>query len=99
MFKFKIFNELNNECEKYWKKLEVNKYTDFFQTFDYHKELIINYDLKNLNIVVIFDNKEEKLRYSLFIKNIFFLKVLQFIGTKYSDYCNPFNTEKNLVKI
>ena len=72
MFKFKIFNELDNECEKYWKKLEENLLTDFFQTFDYHKELIINYDLKNLNIVVIFDNKEELLRYSFFIKKYFF---------------------------
>ena len=55
MFKFKIFNELNNECEKYWKKLEENSFTDFFQTFDYHQELISNYDIKELNIVVILD--------------------------------------------
>ena len=72
MFKFKIFNELNNECEKYWKKLEVNEHTDFFQTFDYHKELITNYDLKNLNIVVIFDHKEPVALFPFFIKRYLF---------------------------
>lgn len=94
MFKFKIFNELNDECENYWKKLEINSQNDFFQTFDYHKELIKNYDLKNLNIVVIFDNKEPVALFPFFIKKYFFLKVLQFIGTKHSDYCNPLIDKK-----
>tara|TARA_A100001011_G_C14298451_1_gene839588 strand:- start:275 stop:1333 length:1059 start_codon:yes stop_codon:yes gene_type:complete len=90
MFKFKIFNELNNECEKYWKKLEENSFTDFFQTFDYHQELISNYDIKELNIVVILDKNGDPLAlFPFFIKEYLFLKVLQFIGTKYSDYCNP----------
>ena len=43
MLKFKIFNKLDNECKKYWKKLEENSFTDFFQTFDYHKELVTNF--------------------------------------------------------
>ena len=55
MLKFKIFSELNVECETIWKKLEQNSKNDFFQTYDYHKELILNYDIKRLNIVVIFN--------------------------------------------
>ena len=90
MFKFKIFNELDNECEKYWKKLEENLLTDFFQTFDYHKELVKNYDIKKLNIVIIFGKKGNPIALFPFcIKEYFFLKILQFIGSKYSDYCNP----------
>ena len=50
MFKFKIFNEFNKECENLWKRLEKNSSNDFFQTYDYHKELVINNNINRLNI-------------------------------------------------
>ena len=89
MLKFKIFSELNVECETIWKKLEQNSKNDFFQTYDYHKELILNYDIKRLNIVVIFNNNDPVALFPFFIKEYYFFRVLQYIGTKYSDYCNP----------
>ena len=89
MFEFKIFNEIDSECEYFWKKLEQHSINDYFQTYDYHKELITNYNIKSLNIVIIFYNNEPVALFPFFIKKYFLLKVLQFIGTKYSDYCNP----------
>jgi len=89
MFKFKIFNEFNKECENLWKRLEKSSSNDFFQTYDYHKELVINNDINRLNIVVILENDKPVLLFPFFIKEFLFFRILQFIGTKYSDYCNP----------
>ena len=101
MLKFKIFKELDSECKHLWKKLEQHSVSDYFQTYDYHEKLISNYDLKRLNIVVIFYNNEPIALFPFFIKKYYFLKFLQFIGTKYSDYCNPLihqDFNKNLDK-
>ena len=89
MLNFKIFNNINNECEKIWREFEINSINDYFQTFDYHKELINNYNLQRLNIIVIFFDKEPIALFPFYVKKYFLIKILMFLGTKYSDYCNP----------
>lgn len=94
MLSFKIFNNIDDECEKIWKKLETNSINDYFQTFEYNFELINNYNLNKLNIIVIYYDKEPVALLPLHIKKYFFIKILTFIGTKYSDYSNPIISSK-----
>ena len=89
MLSFKIFNNINNECEKIWKKLESDSINDYFQTFEYNFELINIYNLDRLNIIVIYYNNEPVALFPLHIRNYFFIKVLTFLGSKYSDYSSP----------
>ena len=52
-------------------ELEKSSSNDFFQTYDYHKELVINNDIKRLNIVVILEN-DKPVFLSFFYKRILF---------------------------
>ena len=72
MFKFKIFKELNKECEYTWRRLEKNSSIDFFQTYDYHKELISNNNINRLNIVIIFKKHKPVALFPFYIKKFFF---------------------------
>lgn len=94
MLSFKIFNNIDDECEKIWRKLETNSINDYFQTFEYNFELINNYNLNRLNIIVIYWDKEPVALLPLHIKKYFFIKFLTFISTKYSDYSNPIISSK-----
>ena len=94
MFSFKIFTNLNEECEKIWRQLEINSINDYFQSFEYNYELVNNYNLSRLNIIVIYFHKEPVALLPLYIKKYFFIKILTFLGTKHSDYSNPIINSK-----
>lgn len=100
MYSYKIFSSINEECEKNWRNIENNSYSNFFQSFDYIKE-IIKKNNSNIKIVFIFKKKEVIAILPLEIKKYFMFNVLQWIGTKEADYCNPLlvkNFENNLNK-
>ena len=48
MLHFQIFRTLNNKCESEWKKLEKQSYYNFFQSYNYIKEIIDNNKKKNI---------------------------------------------------
>ena len=86
MYSYKIHEFLEVECEASWKELEKNSCFNFFQSFNYIRE-IIKIQKRNLpRIIVIFYNKKVIAILPLEIKNIFFFKVFQWIGTGKSDY-------------
>ena len=88
MYDFKIYESLSEELEILWSKLEKKSNKNFFQSYDYIKSLV---ELENnlLKIVVVFINNEPVAIFPLEIKKYFIFKVLQWIGTKKSDLCNP----------
>ncbi len=94
MYNYKIFQSVTKECEKILNDEEKKLSSNFFQNLDYIKEII---KIKNHNykIVVIYDNKTVLAILPFEIKRYFFIKVLQWIGTEFSDYCNPI-LSKNL---
>lgn len=95
MYKFKIFNSFNNDCLKVWKKFEENSAHNFFQSWSYIYQLIQN-SKNSLRIVVIYSDDQVIAILPLEIKRYFVFKVLQWIGTGRSDFCNPLivNDEK-----
>ena len=88
MYDFKIYESLSEELKILWSKLEKKSNKNFFQSYDYIKSLV---ELENnlLKIVVVFINNEPVALFPLEIKKYFIFKVLQWIGTKKSDLCNP----------
>ena len=88
MYTYKIFDSLTKECENILKNNKNIQFSNFFQNNEYIKQII---QLKNskIKIVVIYDNKTVLAIFPFEIKKIYFIKVLQWIGTEYSDYCNP----------
>ena len=88
MYTYKIFDSVTKECEEIFNTKEVKLDSTFFQHIEYIKE-ITKYNKSNLKIVVIYHDNLILTILPLEIKKYFFIKVLQWIGTKYSDYCNP----------
>ena len=94
MYSYKIFNSFK-DCENYW-KFDDNEYSlSFFQELLFLKELI---KIGNNQIRIVFIFKGEKIIaiLPLEIKRIYFLRTLQWLGTDFSDFCNPIfiNSEK-----
>ena len=89
MLKFKIFNSFNSECEALWKKASKTSVYNFFQSYDYLKQLTYVENADIVKIVFIFYENEVVAIYPLTIKKYFCFKVLQWLGTGKSDYCNP----------
>ena len=52
MYKFKIFKNLEGECDKAWKEFEKKSSHNFFQNFDYIKQLVNKEN--SANIVFIY---------------------------------------------
>lgn len=88
MFTYKIFDTVTKECEEILNTNEVKFNSTFFQHIDYIKE-IAKYNKNDLKIVVIYSNNLVIAILPFEIKKYYFLKILQWIGTEYSDYCNP----------
>ena len=89
MLHFEIHKSLNDTCKHAWRELEKKSNYNFFQSYDYIKEIIVKSEIKTANIIIIYDNKEAIALLPFEIKKYFGFKVLQWIGTKKSDYCNP----------
>ena len=88
MYTYKIFDSVTKECEEIFNTKEVKFDSTFFQHIEYIKE-ITKYNKSNLKIIVIYHDNLIISILPFEIKKYFFIKVLQWIGTKYSDYCNP----------
>lgn len=88
MIELKLFNHLDQECERNWRDFEKNSIFNFFQSIDYIKKLL---DVNNTNIKIIFVYFADELIaiYPFEIRNLFGVKILQWIGNNNSDYCNP----------
>ena len=88
MYTYKIFDSVTKECEEIFNEKETKFDSTFFQNIEYIKQ-ITKFNKSDLKIVVIYHGNLILTILPLEIKKYFFLKVLQWIGTKYSDYCNP----------
>ena len=97
MYSFKIFNSFK-DCENYW-KFDNNEYSlSFFQELLFLKELI---KIDNTKIRIVFIFKKEKIIaiLPLEIKRIYFLRTLQWLGSDFSDFCNPIFIKSEKFKI
>ena len=88
MYTYKIFDTVTKECEDVFNTKDVKLNSTFFQHIEYIKE-ITKYNKNILKIIVIYHNNLVLTILPFEIKKYFFVKVLQWIGTEYSDYCNP----------
>ena len=88
MLNFEIFEKFDDRCLNSFEELIPNSYYNFFQNYDYLEHLIFEEDSK-IKIVAIYDNKKIIAILPLEIKRYFIFKILQWIGTKKSDICNP----------
>ena len=89
MYKFKIYESLSSECEKTWRELEEKSHLNYFQSFDYIREVVNQEEIKKIKIVVIYSENQVTAIFPLEIKNYYIFRVLQWIGTQKSDLCNP----------
>ena len=97
MYSYKIFNSFK-DCENYW-KFDNNEYSlSFFQELLFLKELI---KIDNTKIRIVFIFKKEKIIaiLPLEIKRIYFLRTLQWLGSDFSDFCNPIFIKSEKFKI
>lgn len=85
---FKLFKDLDPELENLWKSFENKSYHTFFQKLFFIKK-IITLKTRDSYFVVIYDGKEIVAIFPFEIKKKFGIKILQWIGTKYGDYCCP----------
>ena len=92
MYTFKIFENISQECEDILENKKNIFYSNFFQNIDYFKEIVKVKEIK-LKIIVIYYKKEVIAILPLEIRKFYLLKILQWIGTEYSDYCNPILSE------
>ena len=85
---FKIFKNLEPDLENLWEIFEEKSNHTFFQNLFFLKKIAA---LKHQNhyFIVIYDKDRVIGIFPLEIKKIFGVKVLQWIGTKYADYCCP----------
>jgi len=93
---FKIFNNLEPELEDLWKKFEEKSYHTFFQNLFFIKK-ITTLKKSNFYFVVIYDSDEIIAIFPFEIKRIFAVKILQWLGTKYSDYCCPLISKEHKI--
>ena len=84
----KIFSNLEPELEDLWKTFEKKSNHTFFQNSLFIKKLV-NFKKRKNYFVVVFDSSEVIAIFPFEIKKIFGIKILQWIGTKYVDYCGP----------
>ena len=88
MLKYKIYNSFEGKCLEDWKEISSNGSYNFFQSYDYLKGISFK-NQNNLKIVSIFYKNKIIAFLPLEIRKLFFIKILQWIGTEISDYCNP----------
>ncbi len=88
MLKYKIYNSFEGKCLEDWKEISLNGSYNFFQSYDYLKGISFK-NQSNLKIVSIFYKNKIIAFLPLEIRKLFFIKILQWIGTEISDYCNP----------
>ncbi len=88
MYTYKIFDSVTKECEDIFNTKEVKFNLTFFQHIDYIKE-ITKHNKSNLKIIIIYYKNSVLTILPFEIKKYFFIRVLQWIGTEYADYCNP----------
>ena len=88
MLRFKIFEKFDSECYKNFETLKKNAEYNFFQSFNYLKNLSLKNKSK-IKIVSIYDDNEIVAILPLEIKKYFFFNILQWIGSRRSDVCNP----------
>ena len=98
MYKFKIFESLTDECSKIWEQFEKDSFHNFFQNYDFIKELISKKD-SLIKIVIIYSEGRVIAVLPLEIKKYFIFKVLQWIGTGRSDFCNPLISKNEKLKL
>ena len=58
MYKFKIYESLSSECEKTWRELEEKSHLNYFQSFDYIREVVNQEEIKKIKIVVIYSENQ-----------------------------------------
>lgn len=88
MLSYTIFNSFDEKCYKDWKEISSTGNYTFFQSFDYLK-IISSQKSNKLRIVSIYNKNKIIAYFPLEIKSFYFFKVLQWIGTEISDFCNP----------
>ena len=98
MYTYKIFDTITKEFEDIFHTKEFKFDSTFFQHIEYIKE-ITKYTKSDLKIIVIYHDNLILTILPFEIKKYVFIKVLQWIGTKYSDYCNPILSKKFKSKI
>ena len=98
MLSYKIFNCFDNKCYQDWKEISSIGNYNFFQSFDYLK-MITSKNSNALKIVSIYHENKIIAYLPLEIKNLYFIKILQWIGTEISDYCNPIIANDFHIKI
>jgi len=86
--KIKIFYELSEELKDKWLNFEKDSSFHFFQKYKFIENFL--YEQKRNCIFIILTFKDRTVAILPFeIKEIFGLKVLQWLGTKEFDYCGP----------
>ena len=94
MYTFKIFENISQECENILEnKKNIFNIQIFFKILNILKILVKVKEIK-LKIIVIYYKKEVIAILPLEIRKFYLLKILQWIGTEYSDYCNPILSEE-----
>ena len=88
MLKFEIFEKFDENCFKIFDTLNHSSNYNFFQSYDYLKKISLENKSK-IKIIAISKNEKLIAILPLEIKKYFFFKVLQWIGTHRSDFCNP----------
>ena len=92
MIELKLFNDLDT-CEAQWRTFESNSNFTFFQSFNYIKNLI-NIENNQTKVIFVYFDQELIAIYPLEIRKLFGIKILQWIGSNKSDYCNPIVSNK-----
>ena len=92
MIELKLFNDLD-VCEEEWRTFESKSNFTFFQSFNYIKNLI-NIENSQIKIIFVYFDQELIAIYPLEIRKLFCIKILQWIGSNRSDYCNPIVSNK-----
>ena len=88
MLEFKIFEKFDEECSKSFESLTHKANYSFFQTYSYLKSLS-SISKSEIKVVAIYENRKIIAILPLEIKKYFIFRVLQWIGTQRSDFCNP----------
>jgi len=94
-----VFDQLNEDIKNIWKENEKISGCYFFQTSSFIELLIASNKNTQKKIIVIWIKNELFAIFPLEIKNIYSIKVLQWIGTNESDYCGAFFINQNKYKI